>query len=394
MGVGSRLGLGVVIAALGLAAMGCSGVEAVAEEGATQEKVGSTSEGLYNGFLGDLHPGTPSVVKTSTGQVAIAANQQTTVVSKFDRATNNVNWTAGQKGSSTYNTIDRPMVYLKSNTAWQLQSHKTNGGIFEANSGTQVNANTPETPNGSPSVFVRHDGINCSYWVNNSGWIVESFWDGTQWISNNFNAIGLQFNKATTSPMAYVRPSNPPSSTVLYGCGQADFCELVLSNGSWHEYKTTGKFHNFKAGTRPVGFAPSSVGGWHIVANTTSGLETVAGRPDGGYGNNYVLDSDQRYVGSPMVYVRSDGASTIIANWYNAGTSRIYEFNKPGNAGWSPYHLIYQYSGASYLSEPFPFVTKEGYNSLLIQDANNRLLDVRETYPGSNVYDAPKFLTW
>jgi hypothetical protein len=401
LGVGDGLGLGVVIAALGLAAVGCSGVDGMTEEGAPQEKIATTGEALYNGFLGDFNPGTPSAVLNGNFQSALAAHQGTKVVSKFDRSANVVNWSQGSQGIALYNTNDRPLIYVKSGTTTSLQSHGTAvpASIHEANSGTTVDAASSEWPNRSPFPYLRHDGFNCTYWVGDNGWITESYWDtaSSSWISNNMHTLGYQTVPATTSPMAYRRTGgNGPSSTVLFGCGQADFCELVLTSSGWHFYQTQGRFHNFKAGTRPVGFAPTAFG-WYVVANTTSGIEILTGSPDlnnGSYPAFAVnLDSSSNYQGSPMGYRRSDGLDSILLNYASGGVSRIREFNKSG-AAWSGAVTIYTYSGNAHLSEPFPFVTKEGINSLLVQDAGFRLMDIRETFTGSNTYAAPKFLTW
>lgn len=396
--VGNRLGLGIVIATLGLAAVGCSGVEGTAEEGSEQEKIATTGQALYTGFLGDLNPGTPSAILNGSFQSAIAANQNTKVVSKFDRTNNAANWGQGQQGISLYNTNDRPLIYKKFGTTTSIQSHQVGSpaGIHEAPGNTWIDAHSSEWPNASPSPVVRHDGTNVTYWVGNDGWITESFWDGTQWLSNNMHTLGIQQNPATTSPMAYTRPGGPfPSTTVLFGCGAADFCELILANGAWQWFRTPGRFHNFKAGTRPVGFAPTS-NGYYVVANTTSGIEVLTGAPDrnNGYPARAVtLDISSNYRGSPMGYRRSDGVDAIVLNYFSGGVSTIKEFNRSG-AGWSGSRTIYTYSVNAYASEPFPFVTTEGLNSLMFQDAGFRLLEIRETFSGSNTYAAPKILTW
>jgi hypothetical protein len=204
-----------------------------------------------------------------------------------------------------------------------------------------VTQNSPVFAAGSPSGYVRHDGINAIVFRGSDQVIYESYWNSASatWLTSSlFSAVDPSTPPvaAQGDPIGYKRSGS--SSSVVYKCGDQLMCELRLVD-RWY-------FRSFPTAKLILQYVPMPIGGAYngqhtIFYSAPDGVHALedACEPWFSCGNpadTNTLFPDTKVMSAPIPYNDQSGGTSVvyIADGGGGSPSFVVQLSNDG-AGWT-----------------------------------------------------------
>ena len=210
----------------------------------------------------------------------------------------------------------RATIFFRDSNPSELTMAATDptGTIWEFPDNFAVTASSPVQAAGSPSGYVRHDGLNTVDFRGTDGNIYEAFWDGPQngWLISSQFPISAQTNfPANGDPMGFRRSSK--SSSIIFACN-SQICEERLTSSGWG-------FRALATAVRMAPFVPAPLATpdakWVTFYVGEDGLREIvdACDPDPTFSckpSESLIYASQNIVSAPAPYVDQNGGVSVV----------------------------------------------------------------------------------
>jgi hypothetical protein len=287
-------------------------------------------------------------------------------------------WDEQNKTNSLPTTLKTGM-WLKDSIGASVSMVATDasGYVWELNGTSKYPVNSVLSA-GAPSPYLRHDGYNVVVFRGFDGWIYESYWNGSSWLTN---FIPSQTLKALGDPIGYSRGS---SSAVVYKCDVNRICELRWMNGSWSS-RTLPASAYIKGTTQPVPFKRQGVEERTIYYTSYEGLHAISDNTDPAFGpvSDTLIVADPWMSSSPAPYSDQVGGASVVYTQDQgaSGTTTLMEATKPyGGASYTAYQ---RYSTPrtkeALIGDPAAYVSGVFRDTLYVRNSANVLYQFQAT---------------